>query len=168
MLRISRFFGNYISGVMAFMKKSIYLLFIVFALFVISSCMRERYPPPLGVWESEYPRLVLYLSRTINPVTGSAHSGVYYANGVSTETVSSFRSSRPVLEIYDAVIARGSGGFSDESRLLSGTHRIIDNQRKRQANILDGNLVLEAVAKDNHLKLTVGDLVRISETYARR
>ena len=37
-----------------------------------------------------------------------------------------------------------------------------------QANILDGNLVLEAVAKDNHLKLTVGDLVRISETYARR
>jgi len=110
------------------MKKIIYLLFVVFALFVISSCRSERYPPPWGAWESEEPRMVLYLSLTINPVTGFLLSGVYYANGVSTETVSSFRSSRPVLEIYDAVIARGGGGFSDESRLLSGTHRIIDNQ----------------------------------------
>jgi len=56
------------------MKKSMCLLFVLFVLFVLSSCMRERYPPPLGAWESEEPRMVLYLSRTANPVTGFGHS----------------------------------------------------------------------------------------------
>lgn len=37
-----------------------------------------------------------------------------------------------------------------------------------QENVLDESLVLEAFSQENHLILTVGDLVRISDVYGRR
>ena len=111
-------------------KTIIFPVFLI--LLLLTSCVPDTPYPPIGVWVSEDPRIVLFLKPEYQiPVGPLSFLGLYTIDGVETKVFAAFGNGLR-FAIYDLTEPRGTGrtggGINHSGLMLSGTYRVVGNE----------------------------------------
>ena len=111
------------------MKKIVFVLLML----ALSSCNTGRHYPPVGVWKSEYPNIILYLKQDyLRPGTLFQHLGMYTtAADDEIKIFTTFTIRAPSFSVFKTTAVResnGSRGIHGEDQLFSGSFRVKGEQ----------------------------------------
>jgi hypothetical protein len=105
------------------------IIVVLVALLLLSSCLPSTPPPPYGVWVSEEPRIVLFLTSEYRIFEGpSIYLGIYSIDDVDTKVSAQFGNGL-WIEIYGLTEQRTQwGGIIHSDMLLAGSYQLVRDE----------------------------------------
>ena len=105
-------------------------LIIMLMLLILSSCNTGPHYPPVGVWKSGYPNIILYFdSKYTFQNRPHNHLGIYTTtDDKKIKVFTSFLIKAPSFSIFDISALSEDGAINLNKRLFRGSFRVIDNQ----------------------------------------
>ena len=109
------------------MKKIIVCFATVFLMFSLSAC--RSWPPPYGVWYSEYPNITLFVDSALSlggdDIATWDFPGIYVQNGEKISVTVNFNEKFGMIWIYENVTLEN--GTIERNTLFDGWYSIENN-----------------------------------------
>ena len=110
-------------------KKNIVVVFAMLAISLSSSCVPQTPPPPLGVWKSYNPNIILFLkpSYLMQQVSPISYLGVYVADSYEIKMFVHFGNGLR-FRLTEASYLREDDIINNLGSFLVGTYRVVGDQ----------------------------------------